>query len=147
MPRVQAIVVRDKRALMVKHRQHGQEWWCLPGGAQERGETLKEGTVRELMEECNVSGTIVRQTSHLLYSPNDEAYSFLVDIGDEEPSLENDPDIEEDQQVLAEIAWLRLAEIPERDCAYLRAAGLMGIGNFVEEIEQWGNETSYPGVK
>lgn len=65
MPRVQSIVVRDSRILMVKHRQDGVARWCLPGGGLEAGETPAEGALRELNEECNVTGAIVRQTAHV----------------------------------------------------------------------------------
>jgi ADP-ribose pyrophosphatase YjhB (NUDIX family) len=45
MPRVQAIIVRDGRVLMVRHRWYGEEWGCLPGGAQELGETPAQGAL------------------------------------------------------------------------------------------------------
>lgn len=48
MPRVQAMVVRDGRVLMVKHRGGGEDYWCLPGGALEPGDTPEQGAVREL---------------------------------------------------------------------------------------------------
>ena len=144
MPRVQAIVCRDDRVLMVKHRQGGQEWWCLPGGGLEDGETLAAGALRELGEECNVQGTVVHQTSHVIYAAHDETYSFLVDIGGQEPSLGHDPDVAEGQEVLAEVRWMPLREVPERDRVFLWAAGLLGVGGFLKEVETWGNETSYP---
>jgi 8-oxo-dGTP pyrophosphatase MutT (NUDIX family) len=145
MPRVQAIVVRDDKVLMVKHRHGGQVWWCLPGGAQEPGETPEQGALRELREECSVSGAVVRQTSYVQYAPDDETYTFLVDIGSQEPSLGNDPDVAAGREVLADVRWLRLSEIPERDRVFLWAAGLLGAGEFLAEIERWGDDTSYPG--
>ena len=144
MPRVQAIVVRDDHVLMVKHRQNGQEWWCLPGGALEKGESSEDGALRELREECNVDGTVVRQTSFLDYGSGDTVRSFLVDTGDQTPSLGEDPDVAPGDEVLAEVRWLRLCEIPERDRAYLWAAGLLGVGDFLSEVERWGSEMSYP---
>ncbi len=144
MPRVQAIVVRDDAVLMVKHRQDGQEWWCLPGGAQEAGETPEQGAIRELREECNVSGVVVRQTSHVCHAPEDETYSFLVDIGSQTPSLGSDPDVAVGYEVLADVRWLSLDDIPERDRVFLWAAGLLGTGAFLAEIESWGDDTSYP---
>jgi ADP-ribose pyrophosphatase YjhB (NUDIX family) len=144
MPRVQAIVVRGNSVLMVKHRQDGQEWWCLPGGAQEPNETPEQGALRELREECNVCGVVVRQTSHVWHSAIDEAYSFLVDIGDQCPSLGSDPDVETGSEVLADVRWLQLCDIPERDRVFLWASGLVGTGPFLREIESWGNDTSYP---
>ena len=144
MPRVQSIVVSERHVLMVKHCQHGEEWWCLPGGGQEPGETPERGALRELREECNVKGTIIRQTSHVCYGPDDETYSFLVDIADQVPSLGHDPDMPPGREVLTEVRWMRLCEIPERDRAFLWAAGLLGTGDFWSEVEQWGNDTSYP---
>lgn len=145
-PRVQAIVVREGHVLMVKHRLHGVEWWCLPGGGLEPGETPEEGALRELQEECSVDGTVIRQTSLVCNAPDDVTYSFLVDIGDQEPSLGNDPDMPSGQQVLSDVQWLRLCQIPERDRAFLWAAGLLGTGTFYSEVEQWGDEISYPGM-
>ena len=147
MPRVQAIVVRDGRVLMVKHHQNGEEWWCLPGGAQEADEAPGQGALRELREECTVDGVIVRQTSHVSYAPDDETYSFLIDIGDRHPSLGHDPEVAEGKQALAlvDVQWLRLSEISERDRTFLWAAGLLGVGDFLLEVERWGSDTSYPG--
>ena len=142
MTRVQAIVERDGRVLMVKHCQNGAEWWCLPGGAQEPDETPEQGALRELREECNVDGVVVRQTSHVSYPPDDEkeydeTYSFLVDIGDRNPWLGHDPEVAEGKQALAlvDVQWLRLSEIPERDRTFLWAAGLIGVGDFFSEVE------------
>jgi ADP-ribose pyrophosphatase YjhB (NUDIX family) len=130
---------------MVKHRHMGEEWWCLPGGGLEPGETPEQGTLRELREECNVDGTIIRQTSVVSYAPDDQAYTYLVDIADQEPSIGHDPEFAPGEEVLADVRWLRLGQIPERDRAFLWAAGLLGAGTFLDEVDQWGDEISYPG--
>jgi ADP-ribose pyrophosphatase YjhB (NUDIX family) len=147
MPRVQAIVVRDRRVLMVKHRQGGQAWWCLPGGALEPGETPEQGVLREMREECNVDGVAVRATAYALDVYAHETHSFLVDIGDQEPSLGSDPELADGKQrpILVDMRWLRLCEIPERDRAFLWAAGLLAVDDFLAEVESWGSDTSYPG--
>lgn len=41
---------------------------------------------------------------------------------------------------------MRLAEISERDRAFLWAAGLLGTGAFFEEVRAWGGDPSYPGT-
>ena len=33
----------------------------------------------------------------------------------------------------------------QRDGTFLWAAGLLGVGGFLSEVEGWGGETSYPG--
>ena len=121
----------------------------MPGGAQEGGETPQEGALRELREECDVDGVVVRQTSHLSYGPDDEAYSFLVDIGDQIPSLGHDPEVPDGKQppVLVDVQWFRLSEISERDRAFLWAGGLLGVGEYLAEVRDWGDDTSYPGIE
>lgn len=143
-PRVQALVVSDRRILMVQHNQNGASWWCLPGGGLEPGETPEEGALRELQEECNVTGAAIRQISHVCYAPGDETITFLVDIGDQRPTLGHDPEFADDGQILVDARWLTLDQIPERDRVFLWAAGLLAAEGFLLEIESWGTELSYP---
>ena len=145
MPRAQCLVHRNDKVLMVKHHQGEQEWWCLPGGAVEPGKEPVAAALRELEEECCLAGKAVRQTSHVCNAPGDETYTFLVDIGEQEPILGHDPDVPLGDQVLADVRWLSLDEISERDRAFLWAAGLLGVGEFFAQVETWGSEISLPG--
>ena len=144
MARAQCIVHRDNKVLMVKHRHRGMEWWCLPGGAIDDGESPQEAMLRELAEECCVEGNVVRQTSFLEEADGMKTYTFLVDIGDQEPRIGFDPEFRNSEQVIADLRWLKLSEIPERDRAFLWAAGLLSIDDFLEEVAGWGESTSYP---
>ena len=133
MSRAQCIVHRQKRILMVKHRHEGQEWWCLPGGRIEANETPEQAALRELREECRVKGTIIRPTSVVTFAPNDQYYTYLVEIGTQIVSLGSDPEVKENQ-VLVDIAWMSLNELTERDKVFLWTAGLLTIPEFSEEI-------------
>lgn len=148
MPRAQCIVTRGRLILMAKHSQDGLEWWCLPGGGIEPGETPEQAALRELGEECGVTGRIVRQTSVYADPACDHAaYTFQIDIGTQSPTVGRDPEIAEDQeQVLKDIRWLSLAEIPERDRVFLWSAGLVAVPGFWEEVERWGGDLSYPAT-
>ena len=144
MTRAQCIIHRGNRILMVKHRLEGSEWWCLPGGGVEPYETPPDAALRELEEECCVKGKILRQTGHMTDSFGLESVTFLIDIDNQEPHMGVDPEFIKTDQILVDVRWLTLAEIPERDRAYLWAAGLLSIPVFLEEVSNWGDELSYP---
>ena len=78
-------------------------------------------------------------------NPMTRLSSFLVDVEDQDPSLGYDPEVPVGQEVLVDVRWLKLTEIPERDRVFLWAAGLLGVDGLLAEVESWGNEISYPG--
>lgn len=49
-----AIVVRDGKILMERVFYFGREFFTLPGGGIEKGETPKQACLRELKEECGL---------------------------------------------------------------------------------------------
>ena len=56
---VGAVIRRHDTVLLVQRgREPGAGQWSLPGGRVERGERLREGTHRELLEEIGVDATI-----------------------------------------------------------------------------------------
>jgi 8-oxo-dGTP diphosphatase len=49
--RVSAMLRRGTRLLLVRQQKHGREYWLLPGGGVNGGETLVKALYRELAEE------------------------------------------------------------------------------------------------
>ena len=144
MTRAQCLITRGRQVLMVKHRVNGEEWWCLPGGGVEAQETAAGAALRELEEECCVVGKILRKTAHAMDGFDIDTITFLVEIDTQEPHMGTDPEFTKEDQILADVRWLTLAEIPERDRAYIWAAGLMSVPGFVDEVSSWGDALSYP---
>jgi ADP-ribose pyrophosphatase YjhB (NUDIX family) len=52
--RVSVIVISDGKILLVKHRKGSKQYWVLPGGRLEYGETFQECAVREIQEETGL---------------------------------------------------------------------------------------------
>jgi 8-oxo-dGTP diphosphatase len=144
MIRAQCLITRGNQVLMVKHHHGGVEWWCLPGGGLESQESAADAALRELEEECCVSGKILCQTSVYTDGSGIEADTFLIDIGNQEPHMGSDPEFSKDDQILVDVQWLSLPEISERDRAYLWAAGLLIVPEFLDEVSSWGDALSYP---
>lgn len=146
--RSQAVVCRNGKILLVEHFLKGRNFYNLPGGGIEDGETPAEAALRELKEEAGVDGEIVRPLT-IEYKPDLESriYSFLVEVPEDAvASKGTDPELPEEEQTIKGVAWLSLSEIAERDRAYLFGAGLMRIPEFHDEVLEWGDTVvSYPG--
>ena len=145
--RSQCIVIRNKKILLAIHSKNGQSWHCLPGGGIEAGESPEEAALRELQEECLVTGTLIQKTSEYADPFHDgHTHTFYVDIGDQTPALGEDPEVQ-GSSILTGIEWLALDQICERDRAFLWAAGLLSIKEFANELHRWGDDISYPSPR
>jgi 8-oxo-dGTP pyrophosphatase MutT (NUDIX family) len=74
--RYQALIVQDDRVLLIQHKEHasGREYWLLPGGGQEPGETPEACVVREVNEETHLT---VRVERLLFDEPVDPSRGYL----------------------------------------------------------------------
>ena len=59
-PRAVAVVLRDRRLLVIKRHFAGRDYAVLPGGSVEPGESFEEAVVRELQEEATMAGRVDR---------------------------------------------------------------------------------------
>ena len=136
--RSQAIVVRGDRVLMVKHTLDGREFYCLPGGGIEPGETPEEAALRELKEEACVEGEIIQRTTlRLKPDKKTEVHSFWVEIPDSaEPPPGCDPDVPVDSQTIVDTAWMRLEDLSQLDQIYLWCSGIKTIPVFYEKLNE-----------
>ena len=97
--RGQCLVCRGDRILMVEHRMRGRDFFNLPGGGVEGGETPEMAAVRELSEEALVEGRILRPLA-VEYKPDgvSRVFTYLVEIPDDAvPQVGSDPELSEDE--------------------------------------------------
>ena len=140
-----AIVVRNGKILMERVFYFGREFFTVPGGGIEEGETPEQAVLRELKEECGLDGAIVRPLTVQYKSGGGAEYSFEVRVPeDAEPVTGYDPEASADDPPLKEVRWMALDEISERDRAFLWAYGLMLVEGFFDRIRAWGDEISFP---
>jgi len=52
--RVSGILMKEDKILFVKHRKNGEEYYLLPGGGVDFGESFETALKREFMEEVNL---------------------------------------------------------------------------------------------
>jgi 8-oxo-dGTP diphosphatase len=61
--RATAIVVRENKLLMIHRLKNGEEYFVLPGGTVEEGETAETAALRELKEETSLDGVLKKKVS------------------------------------------------------------------------------------
>ena len=109
-----ALVVRDDRILLVRHRQRGQhDFWVAPGGGVEGNEELARAAERETFEESGIHVVATR----LAYI--DEGWNasqrilkfwFLADYVSGELDVGANP---ADGEFIVEASWFALDALPE----------------------------------
>lgn len=143
-----AIVVRDKKVLMVQVEFGGRLFWQAPGGGVEAGESPEQAVLRELKEECNLDGQIVRALSVATYPDGSREYSYLIKVDEgQNPVMGFDPEFPADDQALQQVRWMALSELGEKDRAFLWQQGLLLVEGVWDEVCSWGDEISYPNGK
>lgn len=91
--RAVAIVIHKKKLLVMWRKEHGKEYYTLPGGGVEANETAEEATLREIAEETSLKIKI----DHILYIHHYEnlqnQYYFFCEYIEGEPKLDiNSPE-------------------------------------------------------
>jgi len=62
---IRVLIVQDDKVLLVKEKD--DEWWALPGGGVDHGETVESALIRETKEELGVSAKEITSDFQIAY--------------------------------------------------------------------------------
>lgn len=113
-------VIHQQRILMVRHVHDGRDYWTLPGGGIEPGETPAMAAEREVLEETGLkvavdrfvfssSSRSGRNATHCFLMPAPAVVDFELDL-----ELGQDPEqahLDIRERMLQDVAWLELATL------------------------------------
>lgn len=113
--RVNGVLIQDNKILLIKHRMASESYfWNVPGGGMKYGSSAAENLKREFMEE---TGLIIEVKDFLcIYEYLDkplhavELYFEVSQIGGK-LKLGKDPELENDKQLITEIAYLDIENL------------------------------------
>lgn len=104
------LVVEDGKVLLL-HRED-ENWWEVPGGKVEDGESPTEAAVREAREEIGVEVELEKPFFSGEFQHSDQIYlwhGYIGEITDGEPSLQED--------VFLEMKWFSKDELEDAELA------------------------------
>jgi 8-oxo-dGTP diphosphatase len=111
--RVGALITQGESLLLVRHEKCEEDnYWLVPGGGLQYGESLEEAVLRELREEvCITDATVGRLAfAHDTIAP--EGTRHLVNLYFSMDAWSGSPAIGEDP-VVAEVRFIPFQEIPD----------------------------------
>jgi len=113
--RAAALIVRDGLLLVIHRLKYGKEYYCLPGGGIEKGESPEDACVRELAEETSLRMKSFEKIGTINNQGRTEHY-FLCTAFSGEPGLggpEQEYQSENNQHILewADAATLKTIDI------------------------------------
>jgi 8-oxo-dGTP pyrophosphatase MutT (NUDIX family) len=96
--RATAFVLKNNSILMMHRFSRGEEYYVLPSGSQEENESIEKATLRELKEETNLEGKVVKE----VFDYTDDISRnrlFLVEVKDGKLKVgENAPEIKKQNE-------------------------------------------------
>ena len=121
--RAQCLLIDSLTILMVNQAHNGRNYWCLPGGGIDEGETPRQAAIRELKEECELDALELQPVSTITYLDGSIHHTFLVTSYQGTPQPGRDPEFSDDTQVIQAVAWKHIDDLSKLDFGLVAAAG------------------------
>ena len=115
--RVYAIVINERKVLLMHRRNSGKEYYTFSGGGIEKGETAEEALVRELMEETSVKVSPTKLLYDVNWDNESKEYGYLCAYISGVPKLaDNSVEMEtmkNNPEQYYNPLWMPLKNVPE----------------------------------
>ena len=85
--RAVAIIINDRKVLLMHRINNGKEYHVFPGGGVENGETVEQAVLREVREETSLEAKIEKLLYHHIYDDSTEQFFYLCRYVSGEPKL------------------------------------------------------------
>jgi 8-oxo-dGTP diphosphatase len=115
--RATGVIIRDNKLLLMYREKDNEQYYILPGGGIEPGETPEQTVLREIVEECSSHSTI----KQFLFSHTEEGrkgYYFLLDMENKEPILGGPEKKRHSKENYYEFVWLDVEEFAQLENFY-----------------------------
>jgi len=131
--RAGALVIKDNKVLLMHQIFNGEDFYTLPGGTWEKGETIEETCKREVLEEFGINVT-VGKLAFLIDTETRIAFYFVCETDETELKLggpEGERMNEKDQYY---VEWLDINKIVESN--FIPPQAKEAIIRYMESPEQ-----------
>jgi len=111
--RASGVIIKDDKILLIHRIRDDREYWVVPGGSVEEGESVEEALDREIMEELGIR-VIEKELLFKIESIGRLEYCFLIKEYMGEPKM-GGPELarmdEKNQFILEEREFSKLSEV------------------------------------
>jgi 8-oxo-dGTP diphosphatase len=109
-----AIILRENNILMIHRRKAGKEYFVLPGGGVDPGETPEIAVIRELQEETSLDGTIEQALPKFNDETGDEHFNFICSAVGEPQFAPDSPEAKRNSpENFYEFEWIEKSRIAD----------------------------------
>ena len=113
--RVNGVLIQNDKVLMIRHLMGDQkEFWSVPGGGMDYGTSAKYNLKREFLEETGLeieTGNFL--FVHEFFRPPLHSMELFFEVSyiSGEIALGTDPELDENNQIMTDIAWMSISDI------------------------------------
>ncbi|PIU35627.1 hypothetical protein COT03_01205 [Candidatus Shapirobacteria bacterium CG07_land_8_20_14_0_80_39_18] len=116
--RVGAIIIKDKKILLIHRIKKGDEYWVVIGGGVEEGESLKDALKREVLEETCLPLLDYRLLGNAKDDKGSDHYFYFCKVCEGEPCLSGPEKEENCEDNWHNLEWVEIGKIGELKSLY-----------------------------